>query len=1041
MESGVNIDKDIISIKEKLNPCLKQEHSEYIQNILYKNVKDCNLIYTQVCYLIKLFLLHEYENNNNKISIHFNNSFIIFCFNLIKNGIPNKSDYNDTNKLKLINYYNDNKELFKIPIDVCSISHIISALATDIITNIKNNIILNFYKYLKEYIKININIEFKNDLKSTDITSIFNDIIYNTLKSDLKFHKWIIDNKQYIIPDFSNDIIKINCLSSDIVSNSPVIKKFIMNYIKNNEDFDILCLNNNIKNDNKLQNVIFKDLTENTLLSNNIFHSWILSNKNIIINDFNSENYIDFDEKLFNNPYIFLENMIYMNKSLELNKSKKHYQIIPLRTNLTPKFIPINTHALVDIIDSKKLDNIKNYYHNNTSNGLEVWNKFFLFNSKYILSSIKKGYLFSGLIITNGFEIIYIYYSKKQLDFKNKFHEAGKAEKQNIKNLLKDIPDDKKEEIKLIYDNEKKENKKNKEKEKKELLKIQNDEEKKNNESVLEENKEVLKTLLTSFEEKCSRLKNEYANKIKELGNNEYEKENYKTSIAYLTHCYNRDKLTLINDYNNNINDRYENIFNKDQKIENEIKNIKLKNQELKKSLKKFKNKKRKYIIKHKENYKELVKIINNLNKIKEDLNFDCESTKYHINILKDKLYKILNIVKEKYLNDIIISSKNLDYLKNMLNDVLLKLVLKVKNNKNVLKSKKIKDKLEYNEEYYKIIEKINKNNEELMYKINIQTKNNKELKELFKDRNKEYLKIDNMGKKHLEVLNKLNWVVIDPGVNSLFYMLSKDGKRKLNYTKKKHNERTSLYKIEYKINKIKSEEIQKLEDSISKDDNRQKTSNNYENFKTYYKNKMLLHEKLEILYNDIRLNRLKWNLYINEKRAQKLLINDIKLKFGKDIILILGDWSMNKSIIKGISSTPNKKYTRLLEENFITLKINEFRTSILHNKSEKKCKNYIKKFNYKTEKIKNVYLLEKIKSIDEEKYKEYAKDKSIHKILICKTKGEVYEYVNRDKNSVKNMVKIVNSYLKTNYRPINFIMGCKPSSYLEEIKDNIKLV
>jgi hypothetical protein len=226
----------------------------------------------------------------------------------------------------------------------------------------------------------------------------------------------------------------------------------------------------------------------------------------------------------------------------------------------------------------------------------------------------------------------------------------------------------------------------------------------------------------------------------------------------------------------------------------------------------------------------------------------------------------------------------------------------------------------------------------------------------------------------------------------------------------------------------IKKEKIQSIEDNICKDENRLKTSNSYDVFKEYYTTKMEIHDELENLYNDERLNRLKWNLYINEKRAQNMLINDIKTTFNKDVVLILGDWSMNKSVIRGISPTPNIKYTRFLERNFITLKINEFRTSIVHNKYEEKCENYIKKYNKKYENIKKVYLLEELKKKDEKKYKKITSDKNIHKILVCKTNEELneYRYVDRDTNSTKNMVKIVNSYLTTNYRPINFIMGTK---------------
>jgi len=69
----------------------------------------------------------------------------------------------------------------------------------------------------------------------------------------------------------------------------------------------------------------------------------------------------------------------------------------------------------------------------------------------------------------------------------------------------------------------------------------------------------------------------------------------------------------------------------------------------------------------------------------------------------------------------------------------------------------------------------------------------------------------------------------------------------------------------------------------------------------------------------------------------------------------------MNKKGIKSIS-TPNKKYKKLLSKNFLTLKLNKFRTSIIDNKTELKCKNLIVKKDYKKLGIKQVYFLEKLK-------------------------------------------------------------------------------
>jgi hypothetical protein len=45
---------------------------------------------------------------------------------------------------------------------------------------------------------------------------------------------------------------------------------------------------------------------------------------------------------------------------------------------------------------------------------------------------------------------------------------------------------------------------------------------------------------------------------------------------------------------------------------------------------------------------------------------------------------------------------------------------------------------------------------------------------------------------------------------------------------------------------------------------------------------------------------------------------------------------------------------------------------------------------------------------------------------LVCKTNEKSSSYINRDKNAVLNMVSIVNSYIKTNYKPKTFVLGTK---------------
>jgi hypothetical protein len=187
----------------------------------------------------------------------------------------------------------------------------------------------------------------------------------------------------------------------------------------------------------------------------------------------------------------------------------------------------------------------------------------------------------------------------------------------------------------------------------------------------------------------------------------------------------------------------------------------------------------------------------------------------------------------------------------------------------------------------------------------------------------------------------------------------------------------------------------------------------------------MKLHVSLCKLYNDERLNKLKWYNFINEKRSKSLLINEIKKKYGERTIMIIGDWGMSKNNIKSIS-TPNKKYLKLLCKNFPTLKLNEFRTSIIDNKTEIKCENLKSKLDYKKLNIKSVNKLEKVKKKNKELYDEKMKSKKIHKILTCKTSKKFNKYINRDKNAVKNMLKIVSSYIKTNIKPKTYVFGTK---------------
>ena len=555
----------------------------------------------------------------------------------------------------------------------------------------------------------------------------------------------------------------------------------------------------------------------------------------------------------------------------------------------------------------------------------------------------------------------------------------------------------------------------------------------------------------------------------------EYIKDYKSSNEALIKYYYNRGKTLNSNNLNNTITTKYEeyllNIENVDNKIINTKKLIKLasnKLQNFNKNIKKTKN-----IIAEKtiNNYdkKILTKNIRLINKIREKtklLEFETEDkelTKEYIKQIKktisdsfgkikmvteldNKLTDLKNNNNNKELNTLLNETSKDDSIK-LLNE-LIEIVYKTfkeyktKNIENITIKKVLFS--DYNDEeknnHKKIVDEIKKLNTMLNLQILEKRKLDLGFRELFKIKN-EYIHVDNMDKNQLKVLNKLNWVVIDPGMNSLFTMLSKPDKKgkqkKYSYTKQKHLSRTKRNEIAKKMNKIRNEKIIKIENSLTKENERLRTSNSYEKFNLYNNEKSKIYEEVKELYNDKRINKLKWYSYINEKRSENMMINDIRKKFGENLVLILGDWSMKKGIIKGHSATPNMKYTKILEREFITLKIDEFRTSIMHNKLEKKCINL--KTNYKMEKsnIKSVFDMEKIKEI-EKKNEKKEKMRVIHKILVCNSNVKLDEksnkgnypkktiLVNRDNNSVKNMVKIVKSYIETDYKPECFVRGTK---------------
>jgi hypothetical protein len=179
---------------------------------------------------------------------------------------------------------------------------------------------------------------------------------------------------------------------------------------------------------------------------------------------------------------------------------------------------------------------------------------------------------------------------------------------------------------------------------------------------------------------------------------------------------------------------------------------------------------------------------------------------------------------------------------------------------------------------------------------------------------------------------------------------------------------------------------------------------------KKYIKMKHEVNDKVKDIYKDPLFRQYKWYGYINKQKSEAKMLNDIGKKFGNDCTIIYGDWSEGNQM-KHYIPTPGIALKRKIAQRYTVYNIDEYRTS---------------KLNYKTESISgNISLPDKKGTLRE-----------IHSVLLYKTESGRCGYINRDKNAVKNMQKIVNQYLIDRTRPIKYRRGYKILDEAVQLKE-----
>lgn len=357
--------------KTSLNTILIDDLDGSNQMILLDAICRTHQIYIHVCHLIRLYILDKYHKKEQipKITINFiSMAFKVISKNCKGGNTPKGANLKLLNNMKLF-YMSDYKKLgYTKKISGKNLSHIFNYMKTDILTNIENNVKMHFMSYVKRFVNSSFRegnnkllekairgtkVALRKELNK-DLYDIKEDLINNTLKSNIKYHEWINKHKPNILPT----------------------------EFKHSYEFDIK-----------------------------------------------------------HEPQKYIKNMIYM--CVELEKiNGKSFQFLPIRANIIPKYIPIDTAILVDLFIVKDQ---KTYLDNISEHKKELWNKYFK-TSDPVFNQSK--YSFDYMIKTDGFAVSIQLIDKLKIESENLKKKNKKDKRMKMERIYNTMTQKQKEKLK-----------------------------------------------------------------------------------------------------------------------------------------------------------------------------------------------------------------------------------------------------------------------------------------------------------------------------------------------------------------------------------------------------------------------------------------------------------------------------------------------------------------------------------------------------------------------------------------------------------------
>jgi len=290
------------------------------------------------------------------------------------------------------------------------------------------------------------------------------------LKNLYKFY-----NEHYITTIYDNEIIYYDKLSYILAYEAIDIEKNINNNIQEhfithlnqfvNHSFNLQEQKDEIKKikDKEARKERYKSLTNefkkvkddlvsltNDLKADEKYHNWIKEHKIYII-----PNKTNFDKDsiyydLKSNTKDYLKSFIYINIQLEKLNNKllentedidkikqiKLFNVLPLRSNIIPKNICIDTCALISnfLGDESTSIHLKNY--KKEDNQFKLWNRFLKLDNKIFK---KNKYVFNYMIRTDGISVSILFIKLGNNGLPLTYNNPNNKPEENIKYIEKEI--------------------------------------------------------------------------------------------------------------------------------------------------------------------------------------------------------------------------------------------------------------------------------------------------------------------------------------------------------------------------------------------------------------------------------------------------------------------------------------------------------------------------------------------------------------------------------------------------------------------------